>query len=111
MWIIIRRRGESGGRGPIPLGQSSDTKGLEKVTYQYKGNTEREGPKLSEWISVKDQLPEDGDSVLIFVPGWEDKYMRYRVAWIDYDESPPQWVNNGEIVENVTHWQPLPYPP
>lgn len=63
------------------------------------------------WVSVEERLPEDGDSVLIFVPGWEDKYLRYRVAWIDYDVTPPQWVCNGEIVDNVTEWASLPSPP
>jgi hypothetical protein len=63
------------------------------------------------WIPVSERLPEDGDSALIYVPGWEDKYLLYRVGWIDYDVTPPQWIENGEAVADVTHWRPLPVAP
>jgi len=67
--------------------------------------------RAAAWIPVSERLPKDGASALIFVPEWEDAYLRYRVAWINYDESPPVWVFNGESVEGVTAWQELPAPP
>lgn len=73
---------------------------------------ESEEPRAEgQWISVTDSLPEDGASVLVYVPEWEDLYLRNQVAWINYDELPPSWVNNGESLTGVTHWQPLPAPP
>ena len=63
------------------------------------------------WIPVSERLPEDGDSVLIFIPKWEDEYLRFRVAWIDYDDSPPNWIHYGEAVDGVTHWMRLPEAP
>lgn len=66
---------------------------------------------MSEWISVDERLPEDGTSALVYVPQWGEDYLRYQVAWINYDISPPEWINNGYEVDGVTHWQPLPAPP
>lgn len=37
------------------------------------------------WIPVSERLPEDGESAIVFVPNYEDAYLRNRVAWIDYD--------------------------
>jgi len=70
-----------------------------------------EGTRGTEWISVKERLPEDGESAVIFVPEWQDDYLRYRVAFINYDETTPIWVANGEAVENVTYWAALPAAP
>lgn len=68
----------------------------------------------SEWISVKDRLPEDGVEVLAckgalvaLDGGFASRY----VAWLDYDTNPPQWIISGEPTDEITHWQPLPAPP
>ena len=69
----------------------------------------KESAGQSDWIAVEERLPEDGNSALVFIPQWED-YLRYQVAWIDYDERPPSWVNHGDDLQGVTHWMPLPAP-
>ena len=65
---------------------------------------------MSEWISVKDRLPEFGENVLTYSP--EEKVSpKYCNAYIG---------ENGEWIERsfferplgkVTHWMPLPEPP
>jgi hypothetical protein len=64
-----------------------------------------------QWIPVEERLPEDGTSALVYIPQWEDTYLRNQVAWINYDETPPTWINSGESLLGVTHWQPLPAAP
>jgi hypothetical protein len=66
---------------------------------------------MGEWISVKDRLPEDGSSVLVFIPDYPDAYLSNRVAWLDCDTTPPLWIHEGVDIDGVTHWQPLPAPP
>lgn len=62
---------------------------------------------MSEWISVKDRLPEEFVSILVYMP----------------DEAPMPTVREGYLTEcgfmvpallqhiPVTHWRPLPEPP
>ena len=73
---------------------------------------------MSEWISVKDRLPEIGDDVLV----WEKWSTVPFVGWLDPHN---EWRANKEFVEcngnaivvsciqqdMVTHWMPLPPPP
>jgi Protein of unknown function (DUF551) len=75
---------------------------------------------MSEWISVKDRLPEDGQDILYVVRdrGSEPYVMRGSRAyeagtgywWCDedgeFDES-----GNEPGFSTVTHWMPLPEPP
>lgn len=60
---------------------------------------------MSEWISVKDRLPDFGQSVLVF---GEDKAVRVGHVW-----ETGKWRIAGFPDEwpFVTHWQPLPPPP
>jgi hypothetical protein len=67
--------------------------------------------RKAQWITVSERLPEDGQSAVVYVPGWEDLYLLNRIAWIDFDETPPQWISNGNLLDGVTHWMPLPEPP
>ena len=67
--------------------------------------------RRQEWVKVSEKLPEDGTSALVYVPGATDAYLRNRVAWIDHDAAPPEWISDGDVVQSVTHWQPLPSPP
>ena len=65
---------------------------------------------MSEWISVRDRLPEergfyilhspDCTKELVFVDWWDGKH--FTVA--DGD-----WA--GDTIYGVTHWMPLPSPP
>jgi len=60
----------------------------------------------SKWISVKDRLPEQELSVLVYSPFVEDcvdKAYLYNDVWYDISQS--------DDIPNVTHWQPLPEPP
>ena len=70
---------------------------------------------MSEWISVKDRLPEDFGEVLVIVSGKPHENITldgaYEIA--EYDpvegwilEMWPEWCSGV-----VTHWMPLPEPP
>lgn len=73
---------------------------------------------MTEWISVKDRLPENQKGFLM-----HSVLMAYRVeddgAFIDYEVAFKYGkfyafcCIDGEfgVITNVTHWQPLPEPP
>jgi len=74
---------------------------------------------LNSWISVKDRLPEDeGITVLVLISGnrWHDHDVAYfgpikqpRSHILLYKNSEKIWRDKyDDIVEGVTHWQPLP---
>lgn len=61
-----------------------------------------------EWISVKDNLPEDKKYVLLYGSKYCDEVCLGRLIdgkWFE--------IEFGEIrtQENITHWMPLPTPP
>jgi hypothetical protein len=62
---------------------------------------------MSEWISVKDRLPANRTSVLVWCPERRNKYTAY---WAD-----GEWTHFAGffsfVEEEVTHWMPLPEPP
>ena len=71
---------------------------------------------MSNWISVKDRLPEDQDECFIFVPTFDSRgvkstpYVLHGTYWEECEE----WTTcEGEnfSIDEVTHWQPLPEPP
>ena len=60
----------------------------------------------SNWISVDEGLPADGQEVLIFVAdGYFGAYMT--VSYYRGNGRIKSW-NNVYLNETVTHWQPLP---
>lgn len=70
---------------------------------------------MPEWISVKERLPEDGESILMIVSGKpKDNITLIGVYAIgDYSDDEgwivdeyPEWEN-----PNVIYWMPLPEPP
>lgn len=70
---------------------------------------------MSEWISVKDRLPNENECVLVIVSGKPSENITLDGAYelAEYDpvegwilEMWPEW---GSAV--VTHWMPLPQPP
>lgn len=70
---------------------------------------------MSEWISVKDRLPEIDGNVLVIVNGKQHKNVTLESAYELAEFSP----SDGWIMEmwpewetpEVTHWMPLPDPP
>ena len=54
---------------------------------------------MTEWISVKDRLPDDGTKVLLYLD-----YGMIEASWYDSSYYMPFW-------NRVTHWMPLPEPP
>ena len=71
--------------------------------YTGRRNDEREGRKMSEWISVKDRLPKHNEEILGFEKliffGWYDN----KFGFLDVVEE----CHRGQ----TTHWMPLPNPP
>ena len=58
----------------------------------------------SEWMSVKDRLPETENSVLVCT---ERGYIF--LSWASNEDV--FWFYNEDEDDRVTHWQPLPEPP
>lgn len=56
------------------------------------------------WISVKDSLPRNFEEVLAY----KNKTIIH--AFFD-DAEDWYWVNCPRMINNVTHWMPLPEPP
>ena len=76
---------------------------------------------MSDWISVKDRLPESGSTVLVL---WDDKYLyngneihnrRIQTAICCNENVDTKCFVADDTyyteVINVTHWMPLPEPP
>ena len=67
-----------------------------------------------EWISVKERLPEEETSVLVWAE-WADDPGGYSCELAMLCDG--NWYNNGVIAGElhykltVTHWMPLPAPP
>lgn len=66
----------------------------------------------SEWVSVKDRLPEDITDVL--VTGWQGLF----IAQLDFfgGDGKAWYKKEGGFIghvnsNNITHWMPLPSPP
>ncbi len=70
---------------------------------------------MSEWINVKDRLPQDKtETIIIFSDGFCVYFGRYYDG-DSFDGEPLFKVesSNGHIFRDseVTHWMPLPEPP
>ena len=65
---------------------------------------------MSEWISVKDRLPEHDEKVIAYY-GFGDCNLRF-VSTLDYyaHDPNPHWQHESTGLI-VTHWMPLPEPP
>ena len=64
---------------------------------------------MAEWISVNDRLPENSDSVLVF-----GKYIcggSIDMAWCNSVTKTFYSEEESHLLDNVTHWMPLPEPP
>ena len=58
----------------------------------------------NQWISVEDRLPDAGQWYLC----WSRN--QTQIIFLDTVE-PIMWLQDGDYLENVTHWMPLPTPP
>lgn len=62
---------------------------------------------MSMWISVEDNLPKYGDSVLTF-----DYVGNIEIGYRQSTDAEGQnWRCTNERGNNITYWMPLPYPP
>jgi hypothetical protein len=58
-----------------------------------------------EWINVKDKMPKDYDSVLIY-----DQRVEMAVGY--WNKLFAKWYGTQTLIlREVTHWRPLPEPP
>lgn len=63
---------------------------------------------MSEWISVKDRLPEEFVDVLAYLKnGKINRTWRDKVGFRNATSKKVRWYSDG----SVTHWMPLPEPP
>lgn len=75
---------------------------------------------MSEWISVKDRMPEKKRAVLVYAPHMDEPIV---TMYFDPDDQMAEfgeWVSDctpnrlgwsSMTGEDVTHWMPLPEPP
>lgn len=66
---------------------------------------------MSEWISVKDKLPESNRVIVCYLKDYvhEGYYCKKKKAF--YNEWNPYASIYESRIEHVTHWQSLPEPP
>lgn len=58
---------------------------------------------MSNWINVKDRLPE--------ISGWFLVYYCGEIEVLHFNKKDKEWKDTMGDVMKVTHWQPLPEPP
>lgn len=82
------------------------------------------GGCMSEWISVKDRLPENKGNYLVWLNGdfYRKPYVRQYLNgyWYNqgdlliWDSLKPHyddWIKNAKHLKKVLYWMPLPKPP
>jgi len=70
---------------------------------------------MAVWIDVKDRIPECSGAVLVWEPERQNEFTAYWRNCI-CRHCPGHWYFFGspgtdEIMQEITHWQPLPDPP
>ena len=89
------------------------------MEQKHKWKKEIKDLKASEWISVKERLPDDNTPVLICFregrfevgglfwayPSFEDSYTAFQY-WDSFNNDGQDWEWN-----DITHWMPLPNTP
>jgi hypothetical protein len=89
---------------------------------------------MNNWIDINNQLPDDGDRVLVYIPGNEVYLpgktgetaritvlvMKFHKDFLSEEKAASKntrrhfWVGEGQsnhYFEDVTHWQPIPKGP
>jgi hypothetical protein len=65
---------------------------------------------MSEWISVKDRLPDEDGKVIVHCPSADPDKPLIAMAW--YDPRGFGWSLLPEVwIRAIRHWMPLPSPP
>lgn len=90
----------------------------DKWTALEKNMSDSPGLLVSEWISVKDRMPEHEQPILFVIRGGSNPYVAKGVRnwdgefwwWCDEDGVYDEMGNDGEH-SYVTHWMPLPAAP
>ncbi|MFA5379011.1 MAG: DUF551 domain-containing protein [Dehalococcoidia bacterium] len=63
---------------------------------------------MSEWISVKDRVPNEYDDVLVYSKEWGCVICAtYKPGYGDYKE----FADDSQLSHTVDYWMPLPEPP
>lgn len=65
---------------------------------------------VQQWISVKDEMPEQGQKVLVFRPHAHEKPYKdpnYKICTYAGEDI----FINSHFEHEITHWMPLPNPP
>lgn len=62
---------------------------------------------MTDWVSVKDRLPQAKETVLAYEAAFDSMSMAYRLP------NTEEWIDTGDYyaLDAVTHWMPLPKPP
>lgn len=68
-----------------------------------------ESPKFGEWISVKNRLPDEYSTIIIY--GRFTRDCPNKVYEASFNPKSRKFHCAGIISKNVTHWMPLPSPP
>lgn len=69
------------------------------------------GNMMPQWISVKDQLPEDNLEVLFFSQEYDGCFVGYKAAEGSYVDPESNGLSVSNIQKYYTHWMPLPETP
>ncbi|EBY0984824.1 DUF551 domain-containing protein [Salmonella enterica subsp. enterica serovar Bovismorbificans] len=65
-----------------------------------------------EWIKCSERIPKDTQMVLAFSKGEiVAAYWNYVMCPIEYKKYRAFTYLSGSLLENVSHWMPLPEPP
>jgi len=61
---------------------------------------------MSEWVNVKDRLPEDGSYILM------SDGVQIALGWMNHERKEFIQVNTwSDLTSSITHWMPLPKAP
>ena len=76
---------------------------------------DKEKDEVSEWISVKDRLPDKQDLCVVITDGIHDEFGSFEgftliCSFWNFD-SPKFYYRCMDITKQVTHWILLPKPP